>query len=161
MEFITSFSHSGVNVSTVQRAEMRRGLNVDNAVLFLLQPHWPAIQRTWSEAGNTARAPGETWNCGSPRNQAWTRSCTGWTKTWPPPPTASTKSLNATWRACPPTLPTPSPCTSCPALTLWPVSPSLPLCPSLEVEMEAAVHLRRQNGCLHVHESCYILFLTP
>lgn len=100
-------------------------ITLKRCCFVLLQPHWPAIQRTWSEEANTARAPGETWNCGSPRNQAWTLSCTGWMKTWPPQPTASTKSLSATWRACPPTPPTPSLCTSCPALTLWLVSPFL------------------------------------
>lgn len=93
--------------------------------LFVLQQLWPAIRRTWSEAANTARVRGETWNCGSLRNQAWTHSYTGWMKTWPRPPTAWTKSLSATWRACPPILPTPSLCTSCPALILWLVSPFL------------------------------------
>lgn len=88
----------------------------------VLQLPWPAILKTWSEGANTVKAPEQTSNCGSPRNQAWTPFCTEWMKTWRPRPTASTKSLSATWRACPPTLPTPSLCTSCPALTLWPVS---------------------------------------
>lgn len=91
-------------------------------LFFFPQLLWRATRRTWSEAANTARAHEGTWSCGNPRNQAWTRSCTGWMKTWPPPPSAWTKSLSATWRACPPILPTPSLCTSCPVPILWPVS---------------------------------------
>ena len=130
--------------------------------LFVLQPLWPAIRRTWSEVANTARVHGGTSNCGSLRNQAWTRSCTGWMKTWLPPPTASTKSLSETWRACPPILPTPSLCTSCPALTLWLVSPFLFPSLSRERKKEATFDWGAKNKVIYNQMAMpYTHFLFP
>lgn len=105
-----------------------RGTNLDSASpssCLFSQPPWPITPSRWTGAGNTAMALEEAaWSSGTRTDPLWTPACTVWMRTWPPQPTASTRSLSP----APPTIPlTPPLSTSCPALTRWQVSLKLHL----------------------------------
>lgn len=100
-----------------------RSTNLDSSSFsscLFSQPPWPVTRSRWTGAGNTAMAlEAAVWSSGTHTDPHWTPACTVWTRTWPPPPTASTRSLSQ----APPTIPlTPPHSTSCPAPTQWPVS---------------------------------------
>ncbi len=91
--------------------------------IVFLQQRSRVTPRMPSTEENTARAHGAASNSGRRRSQ-WVQTpfFIGWMKTWPLPHTASTKSQRGVWSIRSLTPPTPSPSTSCPAPTLWPVS---------------------------------------
>lgn len=86
----------------------------------IFQPRSLVTRSLWTGVGNIAIVlEAVAWSSGTHTDPPWTPVCTAWMKTWPPQPTASTRSLN---QAPPNILLTPPPSTSCPALTLWQVS---------------------------------------
>ncbi len=99
------------------------------ACLLFSQPPWPVTRTRWTGAGSTGTAlEAVAWSSGTRTDPLWTPVCTVWMRTWPPLPSASTRSPST----APPTAPlTPPPSTSCPAPTQWQVSEAPP--PSLHL----------------------------
>lgn len=110
-----------------------------------LQQRSRVTQRMQSTEENTARAHGAASNSGRRRSQ-WVQTpfFIGWMKTWPLPHTASTKSQRGVWSIPSLTPPTPSPSTSCPAPTLWPVSCHTCRC----------FHFLSSEYCMNMSEYC-------